>query len=279
MAQEHFMPLTAVPTPVVTRTACTSLVRILALAALVIIGLLAASGSVSAQSSQSEVVPAERALFDALNRERMAQGLPALQWDEALATAAREHAMRMAQRNTLSHQLPGEPAVQDRATRAGARFSLIAENIAVAPTPATIHSAWMQSAHHRENILDPELNVVGIAVIKGGDGLFAVQDFSQSVANLSLNQQEQVIVANLHARGLRGAQSTQDARKTCDMERGFAGTRPLSVVRFEASDLSKLQEDLEQKIRSGKYHAATVGACQGGNSGSFTRFRIAVVLY
>ena len=273
------MPHTSVPTPVATRTSCSTVVRVLALVTMVMVGLLSASYSVHAQSSQSEVVPAERALFDALNRERTAQGLPALQWDEALASAAREHAVRMAQRNTLSHQLPGEPAVQDRATRAGARFSLIAENIAVAPTPATIHSAWMQSPHHRENILDPELNVVGIAVIKGGDGLFAVQDFSQSVANLSFSQQEQVIVANLHARGLRGAQVTNDARKTCDMERGFAGTRPLSVVRFESSDLNKLPEDLEQKIRTGRYHAAAVGACQGGSSGAFTRFRIAVVLY
>ncbi len=265
--------------PVLSSTTRTVLTMVRAVALVATMALLATSASLRAQSSQSEVVPAERALFDALNRERTAQGLPALQWDEALASAAREHALRMAQRNTLSHQLPGEPAVQDRATRAGARFSLIAENIAVAPTPATIHSAWMQSPHHRENILDPELNVVGIAVIKGGDGLFAVQDFSQSVANLSVNQQEQVIIANLHARGLRGAQATDDARKTCDMERGFAGARPLSVVRFEAADLNKLPDDLEQKIRTGRYHTAAVGACQGGNSGPFTRFRIAVVLY
>ncbi len=132
----------------------------------------------------------------------------ALQWDEALASAAREHAVRMAQRNVLSHQLPGEPPVQDRATRAGARFSLIAENIAVAPSPAVIHSSWMQSPHHRENILDPELNVVGIAVVKGSDGLFAVQDFSQAVANLNLQQQEQEIISNLNARGLRATQAT-----------------------------------------------------------------------
>jgi uncharacterized protein YkwD len=267
------MPLTSLPVPVVTRTAFRVVLRI---ALFVAIALLITTYSVHAQS---EVVPAERTLFDALNRERTAQGLPALRWDEALASAAREHAVRMAQRNVLSHQLPGEPAVQDRATRAGARFSLIAENIAVAPTPATIHSAWMQSPHHRENILDPELNVVGIAVIKGADGLFAVQDFSQAVANLNFSQQEQAIIADLNARGLRGAQVTNDARKTCDMVRGFAGSRPLSVVRFESANLSKLPDNLEQKLRSGRFHAAAVGACQGGGSAGFTRFRIAVVLY
>jgi uncharacterized protein YkwD len=275
MDQELFMSLTSPTSTSITTTGATFrvLIRIIVLA---VIGLLITSYSVYAQS---EAVSAERALFDALNRERTAQGLTAMQWDESLASAAREHAVRMAQRNVLSHQLPGEPPVQDRATRAGARFSLIAENIAVAPNPSMIHSAWMQSPHHRENILDPQLNVVGIAVVKGNDGLFAVQDFSQAVANLNTEQQEQEIIANLNAHGLRAAQATSDARKTCDMERGFAGTRPLSVVRFETADLSKLPDDLEQRLRTGRYRSAAVGACQGGGLAGFTRFRIAVVLY
>lgn len=249
--------------------------RMFRVVALSVIALLITSYSVYAQS---EVAGAERALFDALNRERTAQGLPALQWDQALASAAREHAVRMAQRNVLSHQLPGEPAVQDRATQAGARFSLIAENIAVAATPAAIHAAWMQSPHHRENILDPQLTVVGIAVVKGNDGLFAVQDFSQAVANLNIDQQEREIIANLNARGLRATQVTVEARKTCGMDRGYVGPRPLSVVRFETTDLSRLPDNLEQKIRSGRYRSATVGACQGGDAAGFARFRIAVVL-
>jgi uncharacterized protein YkwD len=259
--------------PVSTRTALRMLIRIVVLS---VIALLITSYSVYAQS---EVSSAERTLFDALNRERTVQGLPALRWDESLAAAARQHAARMAQQNVLSHQLPGEPPVQDRATRAGARFSLIAENIAVAPNPAIIHSVWMQSPHHRENILDPQLNVVGIAVIKGRDGLFAVQDFSQAVANLNLNQQENQVLASLNARGLRATQVTNDARKTCELQRGFAGSRPLSVVRFETADLSKLPDDLEQKLRSGRYRSATVGACQGEQDSGFTHFRIAVVLY
>jgi uncharacterized protein YkwD len=229
--------------------------------------------------AQSEVASAERVLFDDLNRERKVQGLPALQWDEALAAAARAHAAQMAQRKQLSHQLPGEPPVQIRATQTGARFSEIAENIAVAPTPAVIHAAWMQSPHHRENILDPELTVVGIAVVKGSDGLYAVQDFSQAVANLDFDQQEQTIIANIKARGFASTKATHDARRTCDMDRGYSGSRPVSVVRFEAADLSKLPSDLEQKLRSGKVHSAAVGACQGGESAGFTRFRIAVMLY
>src|SRR3981081_4301880 len=251
------------------RTTLRVVLRIIVLAA---IAVLITSCSVYAQS---EVSTAERALFDSLNRERSAQGLPALQWDAALASAAREHAARMAQRNILSHQLPGEPQVQVRATQAGARFTTIAENIAVAPNCATIHSAWMQSPHHRDNIVDPELNGVGIAVVKGSDGLFAVQDFSQAVANLNFQQQGQQIIANLNRHRLPATQATSDARKTCELDRGFSGSRPLSVTRFETADLSKLPEDLEQKLRTGRYRSAAVGACQGGGSAGVPRFKIA----
>ena len=34
----------------------------------------------------------EQQLFQAINRERAAQGLPPLKWDDALANAARQHA-------------------------------------------------------------------------------------------------------------------------------------------------------------------------------------------
>jgi uncharacterized protein YkwD len=265
-------PTSAIRSHGASRPAVRAFARLILLAAF---GLLATSSL----HAQGEVLSAERALFEAVNRERAAQGLPALHWDEALAAAARQHAHRMAQENQLSHQLPGEPAVQDRATQAGARFSLIAENIAVAPNPATIHSAWMQSPHHRENILDPQLNGVGIAVIKSGDGMFAVQDFSQAVANLTFAEQEKRVSDNLNEQGMPVIKTSSDARKTCDMERGFAGVHPMSVVRFEASDLTKLPEDLEQKLRSGRYHSAAVGACASGETVGFTHFRIAVVLY
>src|SRR6202140_315369 len=274
MDQEAPMALTdPFSVPVLTRTTFRVLLRIIALAA---IAVLITSCTVYAQA---EVSTAERALFDALNRERAAKGLPALHWDDALASAAREHASRMAQDNVLSHQLPGEPQVQVRATQAGARFTTIAENIAVAPNSATIHSAWMQSPHHRENILDPELNGVGIGVVKGTHGLFAVQDFSQTVANLKLKQKEQQVIANLNIHGMAATRATNDARKTCQMDRGYAGTRPLSVTRFETADLTKLPFDLEQKLRSGRYHSAAVGACEGGSSAGFTHFKLVVELF
>lgn len=232
-----------------------------------------------ARAARPQAGSPETLLLDAANRDRAAAGLPPLQWDMALSAAARQHALRMVQANTLSHQFPGEPALQQRATDAGARFSLIAENVAEGPSIAGLHTQWMNSAPHRANILDHELNAVGIAVIQSGTMWFAVQDFSAAVPALNLDVQELQVGAQLSARGLRLVTETTDARKTCDMDRGWSGPKPLAVLRYETPELSRLPEDVAIRLQSGKYRTAAVGACDAGASAGFTRFRIAILLF
>ena len=241
--------------------------------------MLFSSAIYAAAASRPPSNSAEGLLFDAANRERTANGLQPFQWDEALAAAARLHAERMAQHNTLSHQFPGEAPLQDRARQTGARFSLIAENVAEGPTPQGLHTQWMNSAPHRANLLDHDLNSVGIAVIRSGNLYFAVQDFSVGVPHLSFREQETQISSQLEALGVHVADASGDARKTCAMDRGWAGQRPGAVLRYETSTLSNLPDDIEQKLRAGKFHAAAVGACEATGSGTFTRFRVAIVLY
>lgn len=284
------MPINAKPVPFATHSGSASFrLKTLRIAGRVAfsVALFLAFLAFAARSVHAtpQLASAERALFDATNHERVMQGLPALRWDSSLANAARAHALLMAERSTLSHQFSGEPPVQDRARQAGARFSVIAENVAQGPAADTIHSSWMHSPPHRANILDRELTAIGIAVVSaadrnsGGAQLFAVQDFSQSVAPLSYDQQEQQVSALLSAQGLQLIDARSDARKTCEMDRGWSGSRPGAVVRYEEPDLGRLPDDLEQKVRSGKYRAATVGACDPGGSRGFTRFRVAVLLF
>src|SRR5882762_11182646 len=221
----------------------------------------------------------ERQLFESLNRERTAQGLSALQWDSALFKAARHHALLMLNLNMLEHQLPSEPGLEARLADAGARFSVIAENIAIGPNPEIIHKGWMNSPGHRKNILDPRLTSVGIAAVRGPGGLFAVQDFSQLVPDLSVEQQEKKVVSLLAAQGFRSANATDGARKTCETDAGFAGTSAKSMIRFEVTDLNKLPEDIERKIRSASYSKAAVGACRANGAAGFARYRIAVLFF
>jgi uncharacterized protein YkwD len=221
----------------------------------------------------------ERQLFEALNRERAAQGLGALQWDVALFKAARLHALRMANLNMVEHQLPGEPNLETRLAEAGARFATIAENIAVGPSPPKIHAGWMDSPGHRKNILDRRFTSVGIAAVRGQGGLFAVEDFSQSVPELSVEQQERKVVSLLAAMGFRSANATDGARRTCQSDAGLVGNTAKSMIRFEVSDLTKLPEDIERKIRSHANSGAAVGACGANAAAGFSRYRIAVLFF
>jgi uncharacterized protein YkwD len=86
----------------------------------------------------------------------------------------------MAQENTLSHQFPREMDLGTRIRLAGVRFRAVAENVAQGPSAASIHTQWMNSPPHRANLLDPDMDSIGVAVAERKGQLFAVQDFSQA---------------------------------------------------------------------------------------------------
>jgi uncharacterized protein YkwD len=122
----------------------------------------------------------ERDLFDYANHERSAQGLPALRWNSALAEAARKHAAVMAQKQSISHQFPGEASLPGRAGQSGAHFVWLSENVAEGPSAQVIHAQWVKSPSHRANLLDRDMDSIGIAVAERGGQWFAVEDFSKA---------------------------------------------------------------------------------------------------
>jgi hypothetical protein len=185
----------------------------------------------------------------------------------------------MSNLNMLEHQLSGEPNLTDRLADAGARFTVIAENIAIGPNARTIHAGWMGSPGHRKNILDPRLTSVGIAAVRGTGGLFAVEDFALSVSNLSVEEQEKKVTALLTEGGWRVNDSKEEARKACETNQIAAGTGTRAIVRFETPDLSKLPEDVEKSMRSKPFRNVAVGACRTDGAAGFARFRIAVLLF
>jgi hypothetical protein len=222
----------------------------------------------------------EHVLFQSANRERAARGLSPLKWNAQLAEAARRHAVLLAQRNALSHQFPGEPDLASRAAREGARFSSIAENVALGPSARSLHEQWMKSPPHRANLLDPQMNSVGIAIAQRGETLFAVEDFSESVGDLSVLEQEKVVQRQLQSRGLRILDYTTDARRSCVLDKGYAGDhRPSFVLHYATPSLDTLPEMLVKRIEGGRYQGAAVGACPSDAKFGFSSYRVAVLLY
>jgi hypothetical protein len=241
--------------------------------------IFCAGMSVPARAQTGSV--AEQYLFQAANYERARVGLPSLRWDAALYRAAYAHAREMAARESISHQYAGEPELAERGKSAGGRFSVIAENVAEAPTAVRIHDAWMNSPGHRENLLDPRVDSVGISVLRRGGQLYAVQDFDRAVATLSLAEQERTVAQQLMAAGAAGILTdSEDARRTCGLATGYAGARqPRFVMRYTSSDLSRIPEQLRQKLATGAAREAVVGACAGSSGQPFSMYSIAVLLY
>jgi len=223
---------------------------------------------------------AEKLLFDSVNRERAARELPLLKWDESLARAARKHAELMAEQDLLEHQVPGEADLATRAQEEGARFSHITENIGMAAYAGGFHDGWMHSPGHRANILDAAIDSIGISVVEGGEQLFAVEDFARVVTLLSIEEQEKRIGKLIAARGLRLLKIGDEARKSCELDREYAGrSKPRYIAHYETPSISQLPEGLEKELQSGRYKAAAVVACPERKSSGSAPFRIVVMLY
>ncbi len=101
------------------------------------------------------------------NVERARAGCPALLLDSRLATAAQLHSEDMAANNYFSHTSQDGRSFVDR-VRAQGFGSPAAENIARGQrTPASVMSAWMNSAGHRRNILNCTLRAIGVGFAPG----------------------------------------------------------------------------------------------------------------
>jgi uncharacterized protein YkwD len=247
------------------------------------LALVAAAPGLHAQHTfgpENNLTVAEQYLFAAANEARANQGLPPLRLDPVLREASVKHAREMANHDAISHQFNGEPELATRGANAGAHFSLIAENVGEAPSSPIIHDLWMHSPGHRANLLDPNVDSIGIAIVTRNNQLYAVEDFARTVQVLTLNQQERTVAGVLTQSGMRVGETTEDARQTCTMSTGYAGSRqPWFIMRYTAVSLNAIPSQLKSRLSSGKYHQAVVGACTTPGRSSFTSYNIAVLLY
>lgn len=231
------------------------------------------------------VMPAAAEQLMALaNQSRAQAGLRPLQWDESLAVAARAHTLRMATEGPIAHRYGGEADLSERAAHTGARFDLIEENVAIGPDPATIHDEWMHSPGHRANLLNSEVNRVGIAVVYARGVLYATADYAHGVEKLSPAQVEARVAELIRVSGVDVRGNPAQARAACALDRGLptsqGGPQATFVARWQDSDLNRLPDSLTERLASGRYHMAAVGSCPAQNvEGSFTAYRVAVLLY
>jgi hypothetical protein len=217
----------------------------------------------------------EQELVRLLNEERANAGLPQLEVDERLTKVARLHSRLMAEKMSLSHQFAGEPELRQRIATTTLRFNNSAENVAYDATAPEAHSGLMHSPPHRENILSPRYNAVGIGVVRRGAMVYVTQDFARRLPEVSLDTAEQTIARAFADLRQSGGEAPLPLRPlpelrhfACDMAAHDAldarspGKIPgvHDVVVYTATELERLPGNM-QKLKNQKASGYSLGAC------------------
>lgn len=122
-----------------------------------LIGLIALLATFFVQPATAAVDSSAEAQFVSLiNAERKNAGLAPLSVAGDLVSVARKHSARMASKNELYHN----PNLGSEVTG----WQRVGENVGRGPSVSSIHTAFMNSAGHRKNILDPGWTQVGVGV-------------------------------------------------------------------------------------------------------------------
>lgn len=141
----------------------------------------------------------ERSILRRTNKERRKRGLRSLHGHTALMRSARRHSKWMASRSIFSHTGSGGSKPWDRAYAVGYPDVSVSENIWQSRGSkggawkskfqwksdwqlgqAAVIS-WMNSPGHRQNLLNPKWNHIGIGVSKNRKGrIYLVQNFGNA---------------------------------------------------------------------------------------------------
>jgi uncharacterized protein YkwD len=122
---------------------------------------------------------AEQEMFRLVNKERMANGIDPLTFNNKLRDLARDYSKDMFQRGYFSHYNPEGQSPFDRMDAYGITYGYAGENLALAPSTELAMQGLMNSPGHRENILKPQFTKIGIGAMDGGIyGKMFTQEFT-----------------------------------------------------------------------------------------------------
>ncbi len=149
--------------------------------------LLSATSYTILRTTQFGSSVASSVLIDLTNQTRKRYNLPLLASNPKLKKAAILKGEDMNNHKYFSHYSPSGIAPWHWFDEAGYMYSFAGENLAINFTNSEeVERAWLASKKHRDNILSPNYEDIGIATIRGeSDGipvLFVIQMFGKQIS-------------------------------------------------------------------------------------------------
>ncbi|PEL10796.1 hypothetical protein CN601_12310 [Bacillus sp. AFS017336] len=119
--------------------------------------------STDTSSNTASLSAYESKVVELTNAERTKAGLKPFTVNATLSKTARLKSQDMTDKNYFDHNSPTYGSPFDMMKQFGITYSYAAENIAKGQkTPEEVVTAWMNSAGHRANILNPNLTQIGV---------------------------------------------------------------------------------------------------------------------
>lgn len=120
----------------------------------------------------------ERRMVELVNAERGARGIPPLESQPELSELARNYSERMAASGRVDHEL--DRPLQERVLKVLPGTCKFGENVARNTSVEYALSDLMKSVGHRDNLLNPDYEMVGIGIVRGKkDSLYITQEFAR----------------------------------------------------------------------------------------------------
>ena len=195
--------------------------------------------------------PLAIAIVEAHNKLRADEKLPPLQFAPLLAQAATIQAADMAEHSEMKHEGTDGSTPSDRIRRVGYHFQTSGENVAVFYSEvAQVMQAWVDSPHHKENILG-NFTELGVARVEDADGKpYWCVDFGMPIPQLDPTEASTDFVIKLNeARTLEKlskltidpklATAAQDQANELASAKGKGGT-PTSFNKLDTNQYAEL---------------------------------------
>jgi uncharacterized protein YkwD len=121
------------------------------------------------EREKTEVFLEAQNIIEWTNRERKKYNIPELKENQKLNQTAKAKLEDMFKEQYFSHYSPSGKGITDLAKTFNYEFLIIGENLAMGnfSSEEDLVEAWMESQGHRENILNPNYQEIGVAVEEG----------------------------------------------------------------------------------------------------------------
>ena len=155
-------------------------------------------GSRRTYSKDAKVESLEKAMFELINRDRAKYNFKPLQFSSRLCQIARIHSRNMAKNDQVVHRLPGCPTLSERLQNARLKVLKQGENIASDVSIEDAQENLLKSPGHRQTILDPEFEQVGVGIVKAKKMLYITQNFASFIPEVSPSEGKRTLLRRIN---------------------------------------------------------------------------------